>query len=495
MRWSRPCGMALVLCLCTAVRDARAEDYWTFNYKDFEVTTIGGSAYAVELAHHIARFDKALSGILQLPAAYLPTKIYSLPGAQVKELLGDSDAVSYRFTGYEVMIVTNPRADANRYWGALFGYTGSLLVSGRASRYPYWFQLGVPALFAHTEFENDRITTGGTGHEFGRAVQGRSPIPMQTFLRLRAGDPQLKVAAFENLYQAQSLYLARQVYVEGKFKPEFSRYLGLIRDGTAEPNAFTASFKISYEDLDKFIIQSMQDSVHMFVVRIPQEPADHDLPRKLTAAQKDACLAGLSLQWNHWADALRQASEALESEPKNEGALRVLARANVQEFNFAAALAAVDRLDALAAPTAAALTDNGYVLSQLARALSEKQASVGVGAETLIRRAKEAYDRAIALDPEDLRSWAGLANIYGYQRDRAAAMEFVPRAAAMMEKHRDSAALARALATMCSQTGLTDAALRFADYWRSDALNQADLEEAVAFISQLKPHPPASNGT
>jgi len=55
-----------------------------------------------------------------------------------------------------------------------------------------------------------------------------------------------------------------------------------------------------------------------------------------------------------------------------------------------------------------------------------------------------------------------------------------------MERHLSSGALARALATMCSQTGQTQAAFLFGEYWRDDALNQHDLDEATAFIARMK---------
>jgi tetratricopeptide (TPR) repeat protein len=478
---------AAALLLCPVSHAAIAADYWSYAYKDFDVTAVGSSGYTVSLAHDVARFDKALNHILQLSERHPPTHIYELEPKQEKDLLGEVGVVSYKFSGYEVSVITDTRADRNSpRWGALFGYTGSLLVSGRAVRAPYWFQVGVPQLFANTEFESGRIKTGGVSVGFARVLRGGKLIPTRIFLRMQGSDPQLRApSAFKSLFEAQSWYLAREVYVEGKLRTEFWRYLALMREGKSEADAFATSFKLSYEDLDKLLVDAMSEPTHVFVVDVPREPPDNQQPRKLSEAETKAMLADLNLQWQHRANALRLASEALQGDPHSELSLRVLARANLQEGNFDASLAAVDKLVALTAPSAAALTDGGEVLSRLAREVSAKQAAIGVDSDTLSRRARDAYEHAIGLDPDYLRSWSGLANLYSSPHDSAAAQAFVARAQPMMEKHLESAALARALATMCSRTGQTAAAFLFGEYWRADAITPRDLDEALAFMARM----------
>lgn len=490
MDGSRSYRVAMALLMCAVSRPAGAEDYWAYTYKDFDVTTVGSREHAVSLAHDIARFDTAVSRVLQLPDTRVPTHIYELPGGQVKQLLGAEDVATFHFSGYEVSVISSSEGGpGNRYWGSLFGYVGGLLESGRAPRYPYWFQVGVPELFAQTEFDNDRIKTGGVVFGYAQTLQRGKLIPMRTFLSLRDNDPQLKVAEYRAMYDAESWYLAREVYVEGKLRPEFGQYLGSMRDGKSEAEAFSASFKIGYEELDKLLVEAMREPTHVFVVQVPREPADHDLPLRLSTAEIKGRMAELSLQDQHRDDALRLATEALQLDANNEAALRVLARASLQAGNFDAALAAVDKLGALSASSAAALTDSGDVLSHLARAVTKKQASIGVGADALIHRAIEAYEHAVTLDREYLRAWAGLAYLYASQRDVQAAKAFLPRAEPVLEKNIRSAALARALATMCAQTGQADGAFRFGEYWRDDALTKADLDQALAFGAWLKAHP------
>lgn len=398
----------LAVLVCAFSHAAVGEDYWNYAYKDFDVTTVGSSDSAVSVAHNIARFDNALARILELPEAHLRTHIYELPGAEKQQLLGDGHEASFRFSEYEVTVIAHSTADSSsRYWGALFGYTGSLLVNGRARRCPYWYKIGVPLVFASTQFGVDQITTGRKNLTAARALNRGTFIPMRTLLALQRDDPRLQVTQYREMFEAESWYLAHVILLEKKFGPEFVRYLGSIREGKSEADAFAASFRIGYDELDKFLIQSMREPVRVYVVQVPQEPPDHGTPRLLSAAEFKARLADLNLQWQHRADALRLAADALQADPQNETALSVIARANLRDGQFEAALAAVNKLATLSLPSAAMLTDTGDVLSQLARAVSKNQVSLAVDTDGLMHRAREAYERAMNLDAEYLRSLGG----------------------------------------------------------------------------------------
>ena len=474
---------------CLTSSGAWAEDYWTYSYKDLEITTAAGAGRAVSLADSLARFDTALAHILQLRAGRLPTHVYELSSKQAKELLGDVRTSSYKFSGYDVTVVTSVATDsADRNWGALFGYTASLLLNDRALRSPFWFQLGVPQLFAHTEFEPRRIKTGGVAVGFAATLQNSTLIPTRILLRLQSSDPQLHEERYRALFEAESWYLAYEVFVQGKLRPEFARYLGLLRDGKSETDAFTESFKFSYEDLDKVLAHGLHEAAHVFVIDSPREAPNNQEPKHLSTAESTARLSELSRLWQRRADALRLAGEALREDPTNQRALSVIALASLEDGKFGEALGAVDKLDALSPLTTASHTASGDVLAHLAYEVTSKRASLGVEADTLSRRAKHHYEHAISLDPEYLSAWAGLAYLYSSPQEVTAAKEFATRAQPVMEKHPDNGALARALATMCSRTGQTSSAFLFAEYWRTDAMTQKDLDQAIAFIGHMQGH-------
>jgi tetratricopeptide (TPR) repeat protein len=483
MQFGRTCALVLILSLPAAA--AMAEDYWTYTYNNIEVTTFVSGAHAVSLAHNLERFDQALTRVLSLPERRVPTAIFEVPPERGAAMTGQTEGASMRFTGYEVTVVNVTKSSVPRaIWGTLFGYCSGLLESGRVSRTPYWFQRGVPTVFANTEFDSQHVRTGGTEPGYAQRLGGKL-IPMRTLLNVQASDPQLRDPQFAEMFAAQSWFLAKEVYVEHKQRSEFAEYLTRMRHGQTEAEAFSTSFKISYEDLDKMLVAAFREPAHMYVVDVPDLPSGNEPARKLTGAEVKTMLAQLSLQWQHRADALRLATEALQADPADELALRVLARGYLQDGNFAGSLAAVDKLTPTQRASAAALTDSGDVLSRLAYEVSAKQASVGTDADALRTRAKDAYERAISVDPEFLRAWSGLAYLYSSQRDAAAAKSLADRARPVMEKHPDNGALARALAIMCGQTAQADCAFLYGEYWSNNALTQKDLGDAKALLIRM----------
>jgi len=468
---------------------AVADDYWNYAYKDFEITTVESAGRALSLAHSVARFDTALTSIMQLSESRVRTHIYELPHKETSQFLGEGYESFYHSTGYEVIVVTEQAArNSNRWHGALFGYTGSVLISGRLLRCPYWFRIGVPEVFANTEFEVEQIKTGWVPAGYSRTLTLSNLIPTRVLLRMQGGDPQLQNLEYRRVFEAESWFLAYEILVRGKLKAEFSQYLGLLRDGKSEEDAFAASFKLSHEDLDKELLKAMREPAYSFTVKVPREPTEHSDPRRLTESEAKARLADLNLRFGHRADALQLATEAVREDAGDELGLSVAARANLRDGNFGAALPPVEKLDALPAVSAAGRTDAGDVLAALADAVASKKASIGVDAETLSHRSKDEYERAISLDSDYLRAWAGLAYLYGLRHDSAAAQVFSKRAHAVMEKHTENGALARALATMCSRTGQVSDAAFFGQLWVNNAPSETDRERAVSFVAQIQAH-------
>ena len=141
------------------------------------------------IARNLARFDLALTNVLKLTGEHLPTRIYELSPKQARDLIGENSS-SYKFNGYDVLVVS--KADDKNYypyWGPLFGYSGSLLVSGRALHSPFWYRIGVPAVFSNTQFEVDDIRTGGVQTGFARTLVSSNWIPTRILLRMENGDP------------------------------------------------------------------------------------------------------------------------------------------------------------------------------------------------------------------------------------------------------------------------------------------------------------------
>jgi tetratricopeptide (TPR) repeat protein len=482
---------ARVACLLplAPLASAYGAEFWAYQYKHLDVTAVGDAAGAVKIARNLERLDAALTRILSLKATNrLPTHIYVLPEAQIRQLMGDSTS-EYSTSGFDATVITEIDAQgrgSDPYWGVYFGYVGSLLAGDGALRYPYWFRIGVPQVFATTEFEYDHLKTGGISPGSAYTLMTRSWIPMRTFLALQQGDPQLQGGPYLDMYGAESWYLTREVLVESRYREQFGRYLELLHEGKSESEAFAASLPISYEELDKVLRADLRAPTHVYRLESPHDASSvPGSPVRLTEGEVQARLAVVDLATRHRAEALRLAGEALKAEPANEHALRVLARAQLQEQNYAAALAAVDQL-AAHSPTPDGLGESGDVLRELASAQAGHRAALTVDAGTLMQRAKAAYEGALASNPEDLRSWAGLAELYASRRDLDGARAFLPSAMQALERHPRNVTLAYALTEMCAQTNQPESALKFAGIWRENALTDHDRDRATAAQSRLE---------
>jgi tetratricopeptide (TPR) repeat protein len=476
-------GLALLLS-----PGAPGADYWAYQYKHIDVTVAGSSGYARNVARNADRLDAAVSRLLNFRSRErLPTHIFVLPDEEIVKLLGASGTATYSTTGYDTTVIASAgRSDDDRWWGLYFGYAGALLAGDGALRYPYWFRLGVPELFATTTFDHDRMRTGGVASGYAATVADGTLIPLRTFLALEEQDAELKAPATAGMFAAQSWFLTREVLIEGRHREEFSHYLALLGEGRGEHAAFSASFNVSYEDLDRMLRDDRRISAHVAVLPSPTDARpDAAPPRKLAGPEVAARLAAVNLAAGQREAALRLAGQALAADPANEMALCTAMEAQLLNWNYGAVLAAANALVAHGKPSSHALAERAAAVTILASAVSAGHADLGVDAPTLLRHAREDYQAALAANPEDLRSWSGLAGLYGAGREREAARALLPGASQALDRHPGNANLAYALAHMCAQTQQWDCAAKFAAAWRDNALTPASRADATAFAARL----------
>lgn len=284
-RW----GLGLAAALLAAVpASGWAEDYWYYTYKYLDVVAAGTSQYAINLAHNVDRLDRTLRKVLPLvDPKPVPTHVYALAEGELRRFgIGDNQS-RYQTNGSETFVVTSTYKAPAQYWGAYFGYTGGVVATGGGTRYPTWFSIGAPSVFAETEFRGDRIQTGGLTYYFGHEInRGGRLMPMSTFLTMRQADVDRLSPADRRMYDAEAWYVAREFLVEGHYRSELTQYLTAMAGGTAEPEAFSSSFKVSHEQLDKFLMQVMFDQAHFYVLDVPDDrDAGLAPPQKLTDAE------------------------------------------------------------------------------------------------------------------------------------------------------------------------------------------------------------------
>jgi tetratricopeptide (TPR) repeat protein len=215
------------------------------------------------------------------------------------------------------------------------------------------------------------------------------------------------------LFDAQAWYLARLIFVESWHRSEFGHYLDLLRQGHSEPEAFAASFKVSYEDLDRQIVASLHEHAHVYILPMPPDPeAGGASAQPLSAAEWHARLAGLYALYERPEEAARLAQEALRTEPDNQSALRALARAQLESHDYAQALASAARISVTGATVDACL-DRARVFAGLAQAAAQGDANLPLDAAALRQRAREDYERVLSADAGNRAARHALAELGG----------------------------------------------------------------------------------
>ncbi|HET9391043.1 MAG TPA: hypothetical protein VFO44_15455 [Steroidobacteraceae bacterium] len=473
-----------------AVSTGAAADGWSYEYKGISVTTEGSPAYAVKLAHNLYRLDSAVTALLgiQLPPWRPPMRIYSIGTTEATRLIGAQEAIgsSFAATDYGSDVLLTDARQENRYWGAYFGYAGSLLVGEGKVRYPIWYVRGFSHLFASAEVQIAEVTIGKVPEELVAPLLSSPLVPLRTLFNTREDDPSLRDSAVQERYDAESWLLVHLIAVEKHHAQDFAKYFALMSEGRTETEAFASSFSVSYEQLDKELYAALSDRrLYQLTLKVRDEP-DATRPERLSVADLNARLVEFASRTGLENDYLLQlANQGVQAEPGNPRAREALAHLQAVRGKYAEAL----KLLEIAAPGSSSpldLASQGDTLVLIADRIGEDEVAPGVKRAALIQRARDDYEKAVAQDGENLQYMASLAVAIGTQRDAAGAKKLLPQAAQLYSKHPRYAILPRALAFMCGNTGDLDGALKYAAAWRDDALTSQDREDANSYISRAR---------
>jgi hypothetical protein len=122
----------------------------------------------------------------------------------------------------------------------------------------------------------------------------RSPwIPVQTLFSLQADDPRVAPGSeFARSFFAESWFITRSYLTEQKYRAGFTHYLQLIGQGNPESEAFSASFKMSYEELDRALQNGKYGPMHVYRLKVAA-PDSAGAVTQVPAAEFNSQLATL----------------------------------------------------------------------------------------------------------------------------------------------------------------------------------------------------------
>ena len=485
--------VALAVLASTHAQSVLADQYWTYSDANVDVIAAGSARYTANVATRLRKLDAAMGMVMKLDLANsrVPIHVYAVPREQLNKLYGGNYDYSSVFMNgeYESVILVDKNGDSDStYASAYFGYAGSLILNNAyAAHYPDWARIGFAEIFAATVIDRNKVTVGGFRDYMVQALRSNHLIPTRTLFRARQSDPQFRTADGSMLFSAECWFLVHMLTIEGTYNDSFTKYLQLTADGQGEDAAYSASFPISYEDLDRKLADFLAAGrIKELVVMVPDLPAAAP-PQPSTQVELKARLARIGMTHRLQADyAMQLAHEALASDAENEMATRALALGQLKQEQFVDALATSRKLATHAKLTAGGYADNGAVLQGLATAVDEKRASLGVEAPDLRQQARDSYRHAVALDANDLEAWHRLTELVIQQEDEAAAKVFLAEVEPVFYRHSNDARLANAIARLSERAHDYDNAFKFAVAWRTHAIDPAERRSADSMVDNLR---------
>jgi hypothetical protein len=285
--------------LCAGLAGAaKPRPYWSFSYEEIDVMTPEDGAHARALAHNVHRVEVAARRLLGLSSAtpLPPTHIYALHHPTYA-LLAPPDqwvgSINLRlFVPFEFVVHDGENyamldaEQSNQSEGAYFGLAGSILARQKV-HFPEWFTTGFARLISQAHLNGSKVFVGEPDPWLARVLRSRKLkfIPTRQLLTMSPDDPALQKSLMKQEYIGECWLLVHAITVEGLHEAEFARYLQLLTDRKSPPEAFAASFKGTYEDLDRMLADILARGViRTLAIEVPDE-ADSGQPRQLTPAE------------------------------------------------------------------------------------------------------------------------------------------------------------------------------------------------------------------
>jgi hypothetical protein len=217
------------------------------------------------------------------------------PPSQVHASFNVISIITSEFTIHDGENFALMDASSDEYFGAYYGLAGSILASEKL-RYPSWFANGYARLVAPAQIKGTKVIVGTTDKTLVRFLRSHSLhfIPTRTLMNAGPDDPTLQREFMDQKYVAECWLLVHLITIEGLHKAEFAQYLQLLNSRVAPSDAFTQSFKATYEDLDQILRDTIEKGmITTLTYDIPDEP-DAGQPRQLSDAEAGARIAQLT---------------------------------------------------------------------------------------------------------------------------------------------------------------------------------------------------------
>ena len=389
------CGLCVLL-----IAPARAAATWTYaSSTHFEVFTTAGARSARETLVQFERIRAFFASHLELtpPSGRRVRLVLFSNEAEFRPYrINDAVVAFYRpgpATDYIVM-----HALGRMSHDVMVHEYVHLILNRSGGRYPVWVNEGLAEYFATLPSMGDAVQVGRMARTRMRSLASGRLLGLDQLFAVTHESPEYQTAEHGGLFYAQSWALTHMLLADERYRDGATRFIALMREGTPSAQAVETVWARPLEQVQ----DDLRDYVRSgyFAVRLIrfEEPSE-DAPvvtREVSSFEAEFVLANLLAAAREDADKARTAFEGLAAQRPDDVAL--LESRAALEFRTGRARAGrpfLERAIELNTTTASTYRD-------LAALVVAEDAA----------RAEALLERALAIDPLDVRTRVHLATLF-----------------------------------------------------------------------------------
>lgn len=388
-----------VLCLLLVAPLPAAADWTHASSGHFEIFTTAGARSARETLAQFERIRAFFADHLQLtppPGRLVRLILFSNEREFRPYRINDAVVAYYRPGPDRDYIVMRPLGRSSH--AVMVHEYVHLILTRAGNRYPLWLDEGLAEYFATLPTSGSNVPVGRLSRTRLRGLASGRLVSLDRLFTVTHESPEYQTVEHGGLFYAQSWALTHMLMADERYRDDASRFLALLRNGTPSAQAIEAVWNRPLRQVESDLAEYVRAGyfpvqlVHFEEPSAPPPVSMRDVP----VFEAELVMANLLAAAREDADKARAAFEALaRQQPDDLALLESRAALEFRTGRPRAARAFLTRAVELGTTTASSYRDLAALV------VAEDTA----GAEALL-------ERAIAIDPADVRARVHLATLF-----------------------------------------------------------------------------------
>lgn len=270
---------------------------------------------------------------------------------------------------------------------------------------PLWLDEGLAEYYSTFSVSGEKVSIGRPVHEHVQWLRAQPLIPLAQHFAVGHGSPEYSETTRKGSFYAQSWALVHYLLGgDGTRRQQLAKFLAELRAGKSNEDAFRAAFGSDYAALEEALRAYVRRPAMPYVNYTLDELTVPGLAELRPVARDELLYAlGSLFAWNRGTQAEGEAllTEAIRLNPEHAEAHATLASLREAQGDREGATALYEKAIALGSRDPMVYLIYGQTLLE----------RTGTAAETT-QRARQLFERAVQLDPNDARAWAGVGMTY-----------------------------------------------------------------------------------